>query len=161
MSKANVLDAAFEFGAETGPPLALIAGPTASGKSDCAVALARELIRRGQKAAIVNADSSQVYADLAVLSARPSSQEMGGIDHHLFGTWDGANACSAADWAAAATRTIDALHAADTVPVVVGGTGLYLRTLLDGIAPVPPIDPAVRDSRARNAGGRRPCRAHA
>jgi tRNA dimethylallyltransferase len=125
--------------------VALIAGPTASGKSDCAVALARAIERRGARAVIVNADSAQVYADLEVLSARPSIEDMDGIEHRLFGTWDGAQACSAADWAAAAAREIEALHDHGAVPVLVGGTGLYLRTLLDGIAPVPAIDPAIRD----------------
>ena len=93
---------------------------------------------------IVNADSAQVYADLRLLSARPSEEDMGGIEHRLFGTWDGATPCSAADWAAAAKRAIAALHAEGALPILVGGTGLYLRTLLDGIAPVPPIDPAIR-----------------
>jgi len=93
---------------------------------------------------VINADSAQVYADLAVLSARPLPEDMGGIVHRLFGTWDGALACSAADWAAAASQEIDAAHDRGAVPVLVGGTGLYIRTLLDGIAPVPPIDPEVR-----------------
>ena len=93
---------------------------------------------------MINADSAQVYADLAVLSARPSVEEMGGIEHRLFGAWDGTVPCSGADWAAAAKREIDLLHAEGAVPVLVGGTGLYLRTLLEGIAPVPEIDPAVR-----------------
>ncbi|MEO5586672.1 MAG: tRNA (adenosine(37)-N6)-dimethylallyltransferase MiaA [Novosphingobium sp.] len=126
------------------PPLALIAGPTASGKSDLAVRLALALEQRGRPAVVINADSAQVYADLAVLSARPTKAEMHGLPHRLFGTWDGAAACSAADWAAAARTEITAAHAGGAVPILVGGTGLYLRTLLDGIAPVPAIDPAVR-----------------
>ena len=93
---------------------------------------------------VINADSAQVYADLRVLSARPTEEEMGGIEHRLFGTWDGAQSCSAADWATAAKREIAALHVEGAVPVLVGGTGLYLRTLLDGIAPVPAIDPEIR-----------------
>jgi len=148
MSTAISLDATFD--PATGrPPVALIAGPTASGKSDCAVALAQELERRGQdrklRAIVLNADASQVYADLAVLSARPSTEDMGGIEHRLFGTWDGAQACSAADWAGAARAEIAQIHAEGAVPILVGGTGLYIRTLLDGIAPVPPIDPVVRE----------------
>ena len=122
------------------PPLALIAGPTASGKSDLAVQLA---LAHGN-AVVINADSAQVYADLRVLSARPSDAEMRGVEHRLFGTWDGAQACSAADWAAAARGEIEAVHTQGKLPILVGGTGLYMRTLLDGIAPVPPIDPAVR-----------------
>jgi tRNA dimethylallyltransferase len=126
------------------PPLALIAGPTASGKSDCAVRLALALQDRGQRATIINADSAQVYADLAMLSARPSGDEMQGIEHRLFGAWDGSEACSAADWAKRARNEVAGVHGEGGVPILVGGTGLYIRTLLDGIAPVPPIDPAVR-----------------
>lgn len=96
-------------------------------------------------AVVINADSAQVYHDLHVLSARPSQAQMQGVPHYLFGAWDGAQTCSAADWAAAAKRIIDEAHAADTVPILVGGTGLYIRTLLEGIAPIPPIDAAIRD----------------
>lgn len=129
--------------------MALIAGPTASGKSDLAVELALELERASTssaRAVVVNADSAQVYRDLAVLSARPTLEEMRGIEHRLFGAWDGAEPCSAADWAAAAKREIASLHEEGLVPILVGGTGLYLRTLLDGIAPIPAIDPAVREA---------------
>ena len=128
------------------PPLALIAGPTASGKSDLAVRLALALRARGREAVVINADSAQVYADLAVLSARPTVDEMQGVEHRLYGTWDAANACSAADWAAQARAVIAEIHARDAVPVLVGGTGLYLRTLLDGIAPVPAIVPDIREA---------------
>ena len=127
------------------PPLALIAGPTASGKSDCAVRLALALQQQGRRAVVINADSAQVYADLSVLSARPSVDEMQGIEHRLFGAWDGATACSAANWADAAWAEVRALHAENAVPILVGGTGLYMRTLLDGIAPIPAIDPAIRE----------------
>jgi tRNA dimethylallyltransferase len=122
-------------------PVALIAGPTASGKSDLAVELALAL---GRRAVVINADSAQVYCDLHVLSARPSEAEMRGVPHRLFGEWDGAEPCSAADWAARAKREIEDAHLAEQVPILVGGTGLYIRTLLDGIAPIPEIDPGVR-----------------
>lgn len=108
--------------------------------------LAQALAAEGQRVVVINADSAQVYADLRILSARPSQEEMGGIEHRLFGAWDGATPCSAADWAAAAKAEIAALHAASAVPILCGGSGLYLRTLLDGIAPVPAIDPAVREA---------------
>ena len=126
------------------PPLALIAGPTASGKSDLAVELALRVEAAGSRAVVINADSAQVYRDLAVLSARPSHEDMRGIEHRLFGEWDGAQPCSAADWARRATEEIAACHDAGALPILVGGTGLYIRTLLDGIAPVPTIKPAVR-----------------
>jgi tRNA dimethylallyltransferase len=129
-------------------PVALIAGPTASGKSALAVALGQAIEAGGgaseRRAVIINADSAQVYADLAVLSARPSEDETGGIEHRLFGAWDGSVACSAARWAEAARAEIAAAHDAGIVPILVGGTGMYIRVLLDGIAPIPEIDPEIR-----------------
>lgn len=107
------------------------------------LALAHEAA--GGRAVVINADSAQVYADLGVLSARPTAQDMHGIEHRLFGIWDGAEACSAADWAAAARSEIALAHETGRLPVLVGGTGLYIRTLIDGIAPIPAIDPAVRE----------------
>ena len=108
------------------------------------MSLAELLQERGRSAVVINADSAQVYADLNILSARPSAQEMRGIDHRLFGAWNGAEACSAADWAAQAREEIASVHAAGSVPILVGGTGLYIRTLLDGIAPIPVIAPDIR-----------------
>jgi tRNA dimethylallyltransferase len=121
------------------PRLALIAGPTASGKS----ARALEIAER-ENGTIVNADASQVYRDLRVLSARPTPADEARVPHLLYGYRDGAEACSAAVWAEDAKIAIAAVVAEGRLPVLVGGTGLYLRTLLDGIAPVPAIDPAVR-----------------
>ena len=124
--------------------MALIAGPTASGKSERAVDLALALEASGRRAVVINADSMQVYADLAILSARPTPAEMRGIEHRLYGTCDGAEPCSAADWARMAAHEISLAHATGAVPILVGGTGLYIRTLIEGIAPVPPILPEVR-----------------
>lgn len=121
--------------------MALIAGPTASGKSALALDLAE---RHG--GTIVNADSAQVYRDLRIVTARPSPQDEARVPHRLFGHVDAADtAHNAARWAADARAAIDDTLAQGRLPIVVGGTGLYLRTLLDGIAPVPAIDPAVRE----------------
>lgn len=127
------------------PPVVLIAGATASGKSGLAVALAQRWRENGQDAVIVNADSAQVYRDLQILSARPDEREMQGIEHRLFGHVDGADAYSAPRWADEARQAIAAVHRSGKIPILVGGTGLYLRTLLDGIAPIPGIDPVIRD----------------
>lgn len=121
------------------PPLALIAGPTASGKSALALALAEQI-----GGVIVNADSAQLYRDLRILSAAPGSEELGQAEHQLYGVRDGALPCSAAEWALMAKTAIADVHARGRTPLLVGGTGLYLRTLLEGIAPVPAIDPEVR-----------------
>jgi len=93
---------------------------------------------------VINADSAQVYADLCIISARPTAEDEARAPHRLYGYRDAAQPCSAADWAADAKRTIGEAREARRLPVLVGGTGLYIRTLLDGIAPVPEIDPAVR-----------------
>lgn len=130
--------------AEPKPPLVVIAGPTASGKSALALALAQQI-----RGVIVNADSAQLYRDLRILSAAPTSEELRKTEHRLYGVQDGALPCSAAEWASMAKDTIAEVHASGRTPVLVGGTGLYLRTLLEGIAPVPAIDPEVR-TRVRN-----------
>jgi tRNA dimethylallyltransferase len=121
------------------PPLAVIAGPTASGKSALALALAEQI-----GGVIVNADSAQIYRDLKVLSAAPTEDELRRAEHRLYGIQDGALPCSAAEWAEMAMREIARVHADGRTPILVGGTGLYLRTLLEGIAPVPAIEAEVR-----------------
>ncbi len=117
----------------------VIAGPTAAGKSAVALDLAQA---RG--GTIINADASQVYADLRILSARPSAADEAAVPHRLYGVIDGAEACDAARWAGIARGAIAETIAEGRLPIVVGGSGMYLRTLLDGIAAVPPIDPGVR-----------------
>ena len=121
------------------PPLALIAGPTASGKSALAIALARAI-----DGVVINADSAQVYRDLRIISARPNPEADPDVPHRLYGYRDGALAFSAADWAVDAKAEIIKAHDAGKLPILVGGTGLYLKTLLDGIAPIPDIDPDIR-----------------
>jgi tRNA dimethylallyltransferase len=121
------------------PPLALIAGPTASGKSALALEYAQQI-----GGVIVNADSAQIYSAISVLSAAPTAEELRRVEHRLYGVLDGRVPCSAADWAEMAKREIADIRATGRTPILVGGTGLYLRTLLDGIAPVPQIDPDVR-----------------
>jgi tRNA dimethylallyltransferase len=93
---------------------------------------------------VINADSAQVYRDLRILSARPGEDDEATVPHRLFGHVDGALPYSAVAWATEARAAINDTLAAGRLPILVGGTGLYLRTLIDGIAPVPPIDPDVR-----------------
>jgi tRNA dimethylallyltransferase len=121
------------------PRIALIAGPTASGKSARAIALAER-----ENGTVINADASQVYRDLRILSARPSAEDEARVPHLLFGYRDGADPCSAAEWAEDAKAAIVETRKAGRLPILVGGSGLYIRTLLDGIAPVPEIDPVIR-----------------
>ncbi|GAB4573685.1 MAG: tRNA (adenosine(37)-N6)-dimethylallyltransferase MiaA [Rhodothalassiaceae bacterium] len=119
--------------------LVLIAGPTASGKTALALALARR-----RPVTVINADSMQVYRDLPILSAQPDEAAMREVPHRLFGFMDAATPCSAALWAAHARQAIDAARAEGRLPVAVGGTGLYFRALLDGLADIPDIPEPVR-----------------
>ena len=125
--------------------VALIAGPTASGKSAHALELVAKLKKAGREAVIVNADSMQVYADIPIVSAAPSEEERAQCEHRLYGEWDGADPCSAPDWAARAREEIASIHTDGGVPILVGGTGMYLKVLIEGIAPIPEIDPEVRE----------------
>lgn len=95
---------------------------------------------------VINADASQVYADLSILSARPDADDLARVPHRMFGHVDGREAYSAARWAEEAKLEIAASHAQGRLPILTGGTGLYLDTLLYGIAPVPDIDPAIRNA---------------
>lgn len=124
--------------------LALIAGPTASGKSAVALALANARRKHKLDTWIINADSMQVYSDIPILSAAPSEKERKAHPHKLYGAWDGAESCSAASWAKRARSVIAEAHQAGVLPVLVGGTGMYMKVLLEGIAPIPEIDPEVR-----------------
>lgn len=93
---------------------------------------------------VINADSAQVYAELRVLSARPSAADEARVPHRLFGHVAGTEDYSAARWAEEAKAEIAAAQERGSLPVLAGGTGMYIRTLLDGIAPVPEIDPGIR-----------------
>jgi len=119
--------------------IAVIAGPTASGKSALALTLAEKC-----RGTIINADASQLYADLRIVSARPSAAEEARAPHRLYGVLDGDDIANAARWAAMARAEIDAAIAAGQLPILAGGTGMYLTSLVDGIAPVPDIDSGVR-----------------
>lgn len=118
-----------------------IAGPTASGKSAAALDLAEKLAGE-----IVNADAMQVYRDLRIITARPSREDEARAPHHLFGVVDGAQRCSAGRWAREAGPVIEQIIARGRTPIVVGGTGLYFRTLEEGLSPVPDIQDEIRDA---------------
>ncbi|MEM7729211.1 MAG: tRNA (adenosine(37)-N6)-dimethylallyltransferase MiaA [Pseudomonadota bacterium] len=120
-------------------PIVCIAGPTASGKTDYAIRVARTV--NGE---IVNADALQVYADLSVLSARPSNDEMQDVPHHLFGHVDGRTAYSTGAWVRDARPVLQDISERGRVPVIVGGTGLYFQALLDGLADIPDVPEALQ-----------------
>ena len=117
----------------------LIAGPTASGKSALALRLAD-----ATGAEIVNADSMQLYRDLALLTARPSAGEEAHAPHHLFGTVDAADGWSVGRWLRAAVDALAEIEARNRPAIVVGGTGLYFRALTKGLAEIPAVPTAAR-----------------
>ena len=123
----------------------LIAGPTASGKSALALDLAEKLARAGRPAAIVNADSMQVYSALRVLTARPDAGEMARAPHHLYGHVPPSERYSVGRWLDDVRGVLAGLEAAGHLPVLVGGTGLYFRALTQGLAALPEIPAAIRE----------------
>jgi tRNA dimethylallyltransferase len=117
----------------------VLTGPTAGGKS----ALALELAARAG-GVIINADASQMYRDLAIVSARPSPAEEAAVPHRLYGMLAGDDVCTVARWIDLAKAEIAAAQAAGQQPIIVGGTGMYLSALVHGLAPVPVIADDVR-----------------
>ena len=117
----------------------VIGGATASGKSALALVLAKEL-----NGIVINADSMQVYKDVPTLTARPSEEEQQGIPHRLYGFLEPNENCSVFRWVQLAAREIRQVWQENKVPVVVGGTGFYLQTLIKGISPVPQVKEETR-----------------
>lgn len=122
-------------------PVLIVAGPTASGKSGLALALAREFA-----GTVINADSMQLYRGLEILTAQPDAQSRAAVPHELYSVLDIATPSSAGKWRGLALDAIAKARAAGRLPILVGGTGLYLRALIQGIAPIPQVPAAVRDA---------------
>jgi tRNA dimethylallyltransferase len=134
-------------GTALGPPLVVIAGPTAGGKTGLALDLAE---RWG--AEIVSCDSVAVYRGCDIGAAKPSPAERARVPHHLLDVAEPDQRFSAADYVEQAERVIDEIAGRGRVVFVVGGTGLYLRALIDGLFPSPPPDPAFRAALREEAG---------
>ena len=117
----------------------LIAGPTASGKSALALALAKHF-----NGAVINADSMQVYAEMQILTARPTEQEMEGIPHFLYGHVPAAQVYNTGQWVKDALQAVVDVEADGCLPILVGGTGLYFRALTQGLADIPDIPKDIR-----------------
>jgi len=122
------------------PPVVIITGPTASGKSTLALSAASQF--NGE---VINADSMQVYAELSVLTARPSLDDEVKIPHHLYGVLSGSDVCSAGRWLGMAIDKIKEVHKRGKLPIICGGTGLYLKVLREGISPVPNVPGNILD----------------
>jgi tRNA dimethylallyltransferase len=118
----------------------IIAGPTASGKSRFAMQIAS--LTNG---VIINGDSMQVYRELPILSAQPTMEDLSVAEHHLYGVFRADQPCSVAKWQALALDEISQAHTAGRMPLIVGGTGLYLQSLIKGLSIIPDIDTDVRD----------------
>jgi len=124
---------------EASKRIVVIVGPTAGGKSELAVAIARQL--GGE---IINADSMQVYRELNAGTAKPTADQRAAAMHHLIDCVDPTDSWTVADWLAAAEKAIADIHARGKPPIVVGGTNLYLKALLEGMFDGPPADEAFR-----------------
>jgi tRNA dimethylallyltransferase len=128
-------------------PLIALAGPTASGKTALALALAEAL-----DGEIVSCDSVSVYRLMEIGAAKPSVEERERVPHHCLDLYWPDEVCTAGDWARAARAAVAAIRARGRLPIVAGGTGLYMRALLDGLAPAPPRNEALRERLRARAG---------
>ena len=125
-------------------PCIAIAGPTASGKTAAALALAERLQQRGQAVEIISVDSALVYRSMDIGTAKPSAAEMAAVPHHLIDILDPRDAYSAADFVRDSERLMAEIRGRGALPLLVGGTMLYFKALIDGIDDMPAADPAVR-----------------
>lgn len=117
----------------------VVGGPTASGKSAYAYQLAQT-----HNGVILNGDSLQVYHGLEILTAQPSLEDQRAIPHRLYGILDPSESCSAGRWLSLVLVEIQTAHKKGQLPIVVGGTGFYLKALLEGLSVLPSIDPQIR-----------------
>ena len=117
----------------------VIAGPTASGKSELALHIAADI---GGK--VINADSMQVYKEFRILTARPTQADETRVPHGLYGSVTVATAFSVGKWLAAAHKQVEMAVRNGQTPIFVGGTGLYIKALLDGLAAIPPVGEEAR-----------------
>ena len=126
------------------PPALLLAGPTASGKSALALALAERF-----GGTVINADSMQVYRELRVITARPTAEEEARVPHRLYGVRPAAEAASVAWWRGAALAAMAEARDAGRLPILCGGTGMYFSALTQGLSDIPPIPAAAREEARR------------
>ncbi len=124
---------------QTQKQVIIIAGATASGKSALGVTLAKRI--GGE---IVNADSMQLYRDLPTLTAAPSQDDLSVVPHHGYGVMDGGVRCSVGHWLKVTQGYVSDCRRRGKIPVLVGGTGMYIRAAMEGISPIPDIDAAYR-----------------
>ncbi len=127
-------------------PLIAVLGPTASGKTGFSIELARELASQfNRKAEIVNADSRQIYKFLDIGTAKITESDMKGVPHHLFSLLDPKEEVSIAWYQKKVFETIDTIYAKNSIPLLVGGSMLYLSSIIDGLTPVASSDPGIRE----------------
>ena len=136
-------------------PCIAIAGPTASGKTNAALALAAVLAQRGQASEIISVDSALVYRGMDIGTAKPTAEELAAVPHHLINILDPLQSYSAAEFVQDTQRLVADIRSRGAIPLLVGGTMLYFKALLDGIDDMPAADPEVRaklDAQAATVG---------
>ena len=144
-SDASVVSQALRIAREDPEALLVVVGPTATGKTALAVALAEQLVGPGGRGEIVSADSVQIYRGFDVGSGKPSPEENARAPHHLVSAIDPLEPMDAAAWAALASRAIDDVRSRGRVPIVCGGTFLWIKALLYGLAETPAASQELRD----------------
>ncbi len=120
-------------------PVLIIGGPTASGKSGLALLVAEQF-----GGDVINCDSMQVYNGLPILTAQPTAEDFDRAPHKLYSVFEPFEMCSATKWRELAIKEINSAHSKNQLPIIAGGTGFYINTLIKGLSPIPDIDPEIR-----------------
>ena len=136
-------------------PLLVVVGATASGKSSLAIHLAERF-----DGEIVSCDSVAVYCEMEIGTAKPSVEERARLPHHMIDVVSPDEACTAGDYSRGAREALMGIRERGHLPIVAGGTGLYLRALIDGLFPAPPANPPLRDELRRQAAEQGPEHLH-
>ncbi len=121
-------------------PIIVIAGPTASGKTGLGIELAKK-----QKSIIINADSMQVYKSIPILAATPTAEEQKEVPHKLYGIYEADNRGNVVDWLTLCRKEIDAARNSGNIPIIIGGTGMYIDALINGLSPIPETPQEIRE----------------
>jgi len=121
-------------------PIIILSGPTASGKSALGMFIAKK-----KGAVIINCDSKQLYCEIPVITAQPTQEEQQEVPHRLYGAISVAEYCSVARWLEMAKGEIDKCHSKGKIPLLIGGTGMYIKSLTEGLAQIPDIEDATRN----------------
>ena len=141
MSEVQVIESKISNLSFDKTPIIIISGPTATGKSSLAISLAKKI-----NGVIINADSMQIYEELKIISSQPSNEDKKVVSHELYSIRSICQSFSVMDWLELVEKKLDEIFNKNNIPIIVGGTGLYIKSAINGISKIPKVDKEVFDN---------------